>query len=497
MEAIMRPEKKTLFIEIAAYEQAYVDVIRRRLGIVLHHQIREMYKAVVTACEKFNCTPYEYLQKITACEETSPYLEHLILGITIGETYFFRDLNQIKIIKEIILPNLIQKKRNENNLFLRIWSAGCSSGEEIYTMLMLLYDLLPDIDAWSLNLLGTDINTRVLQKAMNGIYTEWSMRCIPNYYKDRYFTVKNNDYLLSNEIKSKARFIYLNLNENCYPSFYNGTNAQDFILCRNVLIYFNSNSIADIMNKFNASLIDGAYLLLGASDPFNAINMNPRFSYHQGFILKKEPLTIFKDQKISPHLSIPIETIPTKTTTTMKSAPVKSSPIESFQDQVLKLLNQFNWIEVINLIDTQDVSRMQSAFSLSAKATALANLGKLSDAIESCEKSLALDPTNKFTYLTYALVLSELNKMKEAEQALRKTLFLDPKFVVAHFQLGLLLLRNKKNEAGIKSLRNALFISCAEEPNKTVPAANGMTYSRLNDILKHEIELYSGKQLIW
>src|SRR5688572_30069946 len=137
----------------------FIKFIYDRLGIVIkQHQTYELHKTILSACNKFHVEPSEYLTKLINAEEHSPLLEHLISGVTVGETYFFRDQSQINLLKNRILVNIIQKRRQENNLSLRIWSAGSASGEEIYTIVMLLCEALPDIEKWRLNLLATDIN---------------------------------------------------------------------------------------------------------------------------------------------------------------------------------------------------------------------------------------------------------------------------------------------------------------------------------------------------
>ena len=492
----MKERTKPAIKEIYEYENDFVSVIRNRLGIALQHQRHEMIKAISEACKKFDCSPQEYLEKIKTCSENSPYLEHLVLFITIGETYFFRDKNQTNILKENILPALIQKKRNEKKLTLRIWSAGCSSGEEIYTIVMLLYDLLSDIEKWSLSLLGTDINTKVLHKAIEGHYREWSMRSIPDYYKNKFFTQKDNNYYLDAKIKNKANFFYLNLNENTYPSIYNGTIAQDLILCRNVLIYFDRESTTSIMKKLNDSLVQEGYLVLGASDPFNLMEIDKSFIYEKNAILRKRAPEDNKAEHvfIETITQAPIKQVPSKKVDSFRASSA-SSDLDSFQNKVIHFVNENNWQDAITYIDQYNKQNPPTSFSLTTKANALANIGKLMEAMVCCQESLILDPTNKLTYLTYALVLSELGQLKEAEEALRKSLFLDPLFAVAHFQLGLLLLRNKRKEAGLKSLHNTWLITHSHQPDEMVPASNGMTYGRLQDILKHEIELFEGEAI--
>jgi len=113
-------------------ENDFIQIIKNRLGIVIKkHQLSDMHKVILQACLKFHCMPEKYLEILLNCRDDSPYIEYLVVGVTIGETYFFRDAHQMTLLQEVVLPSLIKMKREQKNLTLRIWSAGCATGEEI------------------------------------------------------------------------------------------------------------------------------------------------------------------------------------------------------------------------------------------------------------------------------------------------------------------------------------------------------------------------------
>jgi chemotaxis protein methyltransferase CheR len=255
-----------LLNNIKKLEPAFIELIYNRYGLVIHvNQAQELAKTISTACNKFNYQPQEYLAQLKNCSSNSSLLADLVAAITVGESYFFRDKNQMHLLKNKLLPQLI--KRKSQDLSLKIWSAGCSTGEEIYTLAMLVTELVPNIDTWDLYLLGTDINAAALEKATAGIYGQWPMRSIPEKYIQRYFLKDNRKYILSRKIRDLVQFKYLNLCDNSYPSIIDGTFAVDLILCRNVLIYFDNELVAKIMKKISACMAANAYLILGASDP--------------------------------------------------------------------------------------------------------------------------------------------------------------------------------------------------------------------------------------
>lgn len=467
---------QALHERIVNCEAEFIHFIATRLGIMIRHQNADLRRSIVNACHKFHCSPKEYLDRLVHCSDHSPLLEHLVTDITVGETYFFRDKQQMQWLKNILLPRLIKKKREQQVWSLRIWSAGASTGEEIYTIALLLKELLPDIHRWSIHLLGTDINTEALAKAKRGIYSKWSMRSISNYYKYRYFSEENNQFHLSSEIKEMVNFQYLNLNDNTYPSMLNGTQAQDVILCRNVLIYFTKETIGRLMKKISNSLVEGGFLLLGASDPVLIAGASLIAHPEEGMVFSRHQFV----DSTTPERSL----MPKKAVEKLKSLLSVA--------EIVSLLDSACWQQVLDVIQTKDTSRIARDFLLYAQSQALANLGQLNEAVQCCEESLLLNATDKKYYFIYALILIELNRLEEAEKALQKALFLDHTFIDGHFQLGLLLIRNKKKALGVKSLHNALTLVKSKDSSSRVEGFTKLDYGRFSEILQSEIELLAG-----
>lgn len=444
----------------------FIELIRHKLGIVMHaHQNYELFRTIQSGCERFNLTPFEYLNALSHCPDQSPLLDHLVSGITVGETYFFRDKQQMAYLQHQLLPELIREKREKNSLSIRIWSAGCSTGEEMYSIVMMLYEILPDIDQWTIKLLATDINTTTLKKAIAGEYTEWSMRSIPDYFKKTWFEKGDKRYLLKKQIRDRVNFDYLNLNDDNYPSIFNGTNAQDLIMCRNVLIYIDNTSSTQVMRRINKSLVKGGYLMLGASDPVCLSETD--------FVFVDRKTSLLSRPREEEKIAIPVSDVTSTLPNTKKIRVTKPYPIKKIRKETKKM-----------------PTFPKKEKDLSAIASELANSGKLDEAVKVCEEGFKKDPTNKLNYFTYSLAMSELNKLNEAESALRKTLFLDNQFVAGHFQLGLLLLRKNQHAAGLKSLKNALSIAESRKSDDTVPGSPGLSYKDFADILRQEIRLY-------
>lgn len=495
-----------------ACEAAFCQAIATRTGIVLQaHQMMNLHQTVRTGCARFSFSGCdEYLNQVLSTPSLTPPLEYLVAGITVGESYFFRDSEQIALLRDHVLPAMIARKRGKVDQSLRIWSAGCSQGQEIYTMAMLLQELIPDYEAWNIHLLGTDINTEVLAKAVQGRYTEWSFRVMTSQQKHRWFTPVGHEYEIHSDLKKQARFSYLNLTEDIFPSILSDTQALDLILCRNVFIYLSRDVIRRTMERFSDCLVDDGVLILGASDPVEPDT--------PGLIWKQAGYTsYFHKQAPTQTTHVASKHVPkyptldsgpsfrlTQTPEKITAKPVihpsasNSSPSvsqnheldDASRKRVVQSLHQDDWKGVLEQIDTIEQQGNADSVLLQMKAQALASLGRMDEALHACTQSLALDSLNAHAYLVRALVLAEQGKADDAEAALRSALYLNRGFVEAHYELGMLNIRSGKVKAGIKQLENALKLAREGNPAQQFHNASGMTYSRFIDVLQNEIEIY-------
>lgn len=190
--------------------------------------------------------------------------------LTVNETYFFREMNQLRALNDEILEEL--KETNKDRKILRIWSAGCSTGEEPYTIAMMINEK-GIFNGWDIEIHGSDINQRVLQTARKGVYRKNSFRTTEPYYMLKYFIEEDGTYRIGDNIRKYVNFSYLNLLDPFKTKF---MGKMDVILCRNVLIYFDSASRKKVIENFYDRLTDGGYLLLGHAE--SLINISTSFT---------------------------------------------------------------------------------------------------------------------------------------------------------------------------------------------------------------------------
>jgi len=232
-------------------------------------------------------THMDYHNLIKSPGGGSGELKKLLDEITTNETCFFRNVPQLNALENKLLPEIVAAKSKIGFRKLRIWSAGSSSGEEAYTMAMILAEkratLLKD---WIIEIVGTDINETVLGMAREGVYNSYSVRNTPDYYKKKYFTQEGPErFVLSPEIKKFATFSFLNLYDDTKMLF---MKSFDFIFCANVLIYFDNASKSKVVQHFYNNLQPYGYFFVGQSESLHGVSESFKtVHFPGGFTYKK------------------------------------------------------------------------------------------------------------------------------------------------------------------------------------------------------------------
>ena len=188
-------------------------------------------------------------------------IDALAQQLTVGETYFFREPAAFDVLERELLPPLIETRRAQGRQ-LRIWSAGCCTGEECYTLAILLHRLIPDLAEWNVFLLGTDIHPGFLARAAEGVYNDWSFRGVPEALQRIYFEPDGRgQHAVRTELKRLVTWRRMNLAEE--PDV--GADF-DLVLCRHVLMYFEAAQARLAVARIHRVMRDGAWLLVGAAE---------------------------------------------------------------------------------------------------------------------------------------------------------------------------------------------------------------------------------------
>ncbi|MCK9418153.1 MAG: protein-glutamate O-methyltransferase CheR [Nitrospirae bacterium] len=213
----------------------------------------------------------EYYHFLRYDRKREEELTILIDNLTTNETYFFRESPQLRAFSEEILPEL--RERLADRKALRIWSAGCSTGEEPYTIAMLLFESGDWWRTWQVEILGSDINQRVLHTARKGVYKKGAHRVTSPEMLAKYFIEEEKgDYRIVDKVKELVSFSSVNLLDPLKSTLINN---MDIIFCRNVIIYFDKEAKKKVIESFASKLREGGYLLLGHSE--SLINISNAF----------------------------------------------------------------------------------------------------------------------------------------------------------------------------------------------------------------------------
>ena len=257
------PEPDLVRIRDLVYQVAGIFHPDNKLRLLQDRCGRRMKELKVT-------TLREYFECLTIRPIRQAELIALLNEITIGETCFFRNQPQLDALRRIVIPNIIQAKSNLPFRKLRVWSAGCSTGEEPYTLRILqLEESEAQLKDWSVEILATDLNERSLAHAKAAIYGNYSTRNLTPMHRQKYFMASGDQLQVNPQVRTNINFSRLNLSDNSRMTFMKG---MDIIFCCNVLIYFDLASKQRVIQHFFSNLLPHGYLFLGHSESLYGVS---------------------------------------------------------------------------------------------------------------------------------------------------------------------------------------------------------------------------------
>lgn len=387
-----------------------------------------------------------YLARLADAAAGPAEWEALEAEITIGETFFFRYAEQFGALRDTILPGLIAARAPARTL--TIWSAGCATGAEPYSVAILLHELLGDaLPDWRIAITGTDISATALATARAAVFGRWALRTLPPEERRRYFVAgppvpgagREGAFALRPEFRRMVRFEPQNL-----MSLLDGTvparlGAFDLILCRNVLIYFESEAVLGIVRGLGRRLRPDGWLLLGHAEP------NPAFS----------------------ELLAPVNLPGTVAYRPRDAPPPRPDPAWSPEPDPPVRPRAAPLAEPVAVAEPEGDAL--------ARIRALADAGRTAEAWRAVRAALLRAPMQAALHYYDGLLARGLGRDAEAERAFRGALYLDRDFVMAHYQLGLLLLALGRGAAAGRALDNAARLSRALSPEAPVPEGDGIS----------------------
>ena len=418
--------------------------------------------------------------------------------LTIGETYFFREKQGLELLSERILPDLAQGRQGTERR-LRIWSAGCCTGEEPYSIAIWLDRFFPDLPRWHVTILATDVNPAFLRKAADGIFTEWSFRDTPAWLKENYFQrLHANRFEIVPRIRERVTFSWLNLAEDGYPSLETNTNGLDLIFCRNVLMYFSAANARRVIDRFHRALVNDGWLVVSPTEASS--ELFSRFSTvpfrHSHFYRKEEKPSVpslppfpmetpFDTGTVEQPVPVP-PAFPFIPAASAPPAPPEKVTAPPPYEEALALFKQGEYVEAVAKLGTE-VDPSPASWALLARIRA--NLGNLSEALLWAEKALGADKLDAGLHSLRATILQEQGAGAEAAASWKRALYLDPKFVLAHYALAHFALRQGNLEEAERHFDNVLSLLDAYQPDDVLPQSDGLAAGRLREMVKSALSM--------
>lgn len=490
------------------------DFLSENMGIFFpKNSAKEFEKKLLPVTKEFGFEEtsecLEWLMKAPLTKGQIAVLSH---HLTIGETYFFRDGRTFHLLEHEILPQIIQSHQKDK--CIRIWSAACCTGEESYSIAILLSQLIPDIEQWDLAIFATDINHEFLKKAQLAHYKPWSFRVTSKEIQAKYFQKQiDGTFALIPEIKKMVDFSYFNLVEDYEKNSFFKKGSIDLIICNNVLIYFSHKQIKKTIHHLAQTLNQNGWLVVTPIEVPYVKDDDLKSVIIDGFTLfrKNAADTSVNAKKNNEGIQNEFYRRLEENSSSINSEP---NNISTFKIELPAFLKLSNSILEINfgsekeqqqspLPNNDSITWQPSSAALppleATDAMAddslkkakiilqihkLANLGQLDEANRQCEKALELDKLDPNLYYLQASLLQSLNDIEGAIKALKRVVYLDNTFIIAHFTLGILSKRVGNAQEAKRHLRNAYVLLEQYPSDAKIPGTDEMTVATLLDIVK-------------
>jgi len=455
-----------------------------------------------------------YYSLITTNARGKKEFDGLLNLILIKETFFFRDDRQLNVLTKNILPELIERKKEKE---IKIWSAGCATGEEPYSIAMAIMEShLPDDS--NVSVYATDISEGALERAEGGIYNKSSMRAIDKEMLNKYFTHRDGQYFLNDQVKRRVHFETVNLIE---PYFLMEEESIDIVFCKNVIIYFRLDTVKKVIRRFYNALTNGGCLFVGHSESLWQISDDFELEEISGiFLYRKDGKNkMVSVKKRSQQMGKAVNIMDFACQRLSSSLTKKAAPHSTLTPQVVR---EKASQQHVGLMHKKDVSKWME------KGVPPAGDDNYESVLEHIEEVLQVDPKNANVHLlageiyanmglydkalrkgmdvlevndlsdnAYLLIGSIYYKIGEKEKAVssfKKAIYLDDNSILAHYYLGNLYKDAGLIEQAVNEYKHVIRIFETNPESKKWLVGEVFTVKQLKEICTRNIELLASNQ---
>jgi chemotaxis protein methyltransferase CheR len=516
---------------LAAVEiECFRSLVAQRLGLYfddakldfLADVVRERMEA--TGCDLFSL----YQRRIVASASEREELRALAQRLTVNETYFFRYTDHFRAFAEVVVPDRIQARRHDHRF--RILSAGCASGEEAYSLAILIRTRLPQLASWDIKIHGIDVNALMVGKAVRARYSAWSLRDTSVDIRETYFRCDGRDFLLDATVRPLVTFEERNLVEED-PLFWL-SDAFDVVFCRNVTMYFTSEITRSVIARIAKSTAPGGYLFLGHAENLRGVSQDYHLRHtHETFYYQRREAhemngavafthAPFDNGSIRSHVPASVEpddtwfniirraservadlaqeaggpTVSASGITATRAADSQASPRTPDWDRALaiELLRKERFAEAMDLLQALPSESEADPDTQLLLAVLLTNGGDLPEAETVCRHVLELDELNAGAHYLMALCREHAGDRDAALEHDQAATYLDSAFAMPHLHLGLIAKRSADAQTARRELAHALALLAREDASRILLFGGGFTRGALVEFCRAELYACGG-----
>ncbi|MGE0799076.1 MAG: CheR family methyltransferase [Lautropia sp.] len=413
---------------------------------------RDLARGLERAASELGIRKRDLYAEVIASVSGSKPLRALTRQLTVGETFLYREAETLNVLSFAVLRELIERRRPHRRL--RLWSAACCTGEEAYSLAIMIHRLLPDIAEWDIRILGTDINERFLERAERGRYGNWSFRSAPPWLLPGYFTpVDGGLHAPVAAVRRLVSFAPLNLADPAdagWPS----DESVDVVLCRNVLMYFSPGIVPQVIARVRRTMAADGYLAVGLCEAqtVQQTGMAP---------IVVDGVTLFR---------------PAVRRSAATAASVAAPAARPSRPRLARALRGE---PAADAPKRRPPRAAACASDRLAQARVLADRGERAGALAIIDEVLARNPANVSACYLKALILVEAGNGDAARTALRQALYIDDTLVMAHIGLGTLDGQAGHRTRAAGHYGRAARLLAATPPEATVPESGGLTAAQV------------------
>ncbi len=474
---------------------AVAGVVAERTGLVFPHARRTAVERGVREAMARSAT-VDLRAYGALLARDSALLDDLVTELTIGETYFFREPKHFAFVRESLLPDVVQRRGPGHAV--RAWSAGCSTGEEAYSLAILLDEAhLPERPY----VLATDLSRKSLQTARSASYRVWSLRGVPATTIARYFrhepgadgSRNSGRYDLDARFRNRVTFEYLNFALDSYPALDTGTWGMDLIFCRNVLIYLDRRTTAYVAERLRRCLATDGWIVTASSDPMLSefTDLEPTRT-DWGVFYRRTKRTSLAPAMNRESATVPVVLRPAIAERASPLAVAAESEEHAITSDCLVLTRAEAAMAAGAYRQAAEGLRdlLADASASALHVRALANV-EVAEAERACTAALGRHPLSVEHHYLRAVLLVALVRFDEAIRVARRIVYLDGNSAIGYFILGGLLRRTDDLAGARRAYRNAHDLLLAQPADALVPLSDGERAGRLAELASIELEMLS------